>query len=110
MGVRLRNIPIYSVPKERLHSAAGFPAYGLAFKKYGWVRQDLPPRVKKHVILHERIHVKYGRGEILTNLIAGARDPRGWMATAFATIKDPQRRAAYARNAKLLLFRKRKNI
>jgi len=104
MRVRLRDIPVRELPKSKLT-----PFYGVADRGVAWVRSDLNPRIKKHVSLHERIHVKYNRGEIITNLLAGAMDPKGWMLTVIATLKDKERKEYYKIKAKRF-FKKSKQL
>jgi hypothetical protein len=100
---KLKNIPIQYVPKDKLQ-----PRFGQAFTNHGIVRNDLQARVKRHVALHERVHVKYGKGEIFTNFVSGFRDPIGFSATALATIKDPQRREYYLQKMRYFFNKKSK--
>ncbi len=85
---------IFSAPKKLLGSA-----YGCAFfdTKRGYVREDLPERIKKFVAQHELYHLndkKYKTvlaQEIFANLVPGIKDPIGLFLTIVMTITDIER-------------------
>ncbi len=82
------------VPKEDL-----YPAYGHCFgNNMVFVRQDLPPRVKRFVKAHELYHCQdksnfggWAGREIRANFFPGLKDPVGLIATAWKTITDVDR-------------------
>jgi len=107
---RLRDIPCVEVPKGHYSDA---PSFGRVVRdkdgrKIATVRSDLPPRIKRHVALHERVHIKYGGGEIKTNLISAALDPIGFINTAFATVRNKERIRYYINRIKWFLKNKNK--
>lgn len=106
---KLRDIPAIEVSREHYRSKPLFGqvqtnAHG---RLIATVRNDLAPRVKKHVKLHERVHIKYGGGEIKTNLISGLIDPVGFTATTIATVRDKERRKYYLRKIRDKFRRKK---
>jgi hypothetical protein len=92
-------ISVTFLEKERLA-----PAFSLAFPKIlkVYVRDDLPPRVRRFVENHEIYHVtdKYTWGgwvgrELRANLVPGLRDPVGLLLTIWATISSKERLLFY---------------
>jgi len=102
----LNSFPVREVSPKTLSPLYGLALSGKRMRGRGVVRSDLPPGVKQHVILHEQVHLKYGKGEIFTNVVSLIHDPAGWFKTAFYTIKDPLRRRHYISNIKHFFRRK----
>ena len=71
--------------------------FGKAYPKTNeiWVRKGLPKDIRDHVIMHEVDHCMYGQGEFPTNVRMAVRDPKGWMKTGVATVRDKDRRSMY---------------
>lgn len=88
---------VREVPGSKL-----YPGFGVAGAGWAEVSQDLSPRVKRFVKAHEVYHLydphnwggEFGQ-ELRANFFPALRDPVGFLATAYETIKDPARRKYY---------------
>lgn len=76
------------VPREVLAPAFGRAVYR---ERTAYVREDLPPRVKRFTVAHELYHLRdrrrwggaFGR-ELRANLVPALRDPLGLLACMWA--------------------------
>lgn len=90
------------VPKERI-----YPAFGYAIGNEALVRQDLSYKTKRFVRSHELYHCFdqatwggwVGR-EMRANIMAGFKDPIGFLSTAWETISDIDRVKFYIQRVK----------
>ena len=87
-----KTIKLKYVSKPELH-----PRYGCSFSDENRIeiRNDLPPDIERHVILHEVAHQLGHHSEQSANIKAFCIDPKGWIKTAGATLSDPERRKMY---------------
>lgn len=92
-----QEITVRYVPKELIEPALGYGGGNLAE-----VRDDLPPRVKKHVRRHEIYHctdkAKWGGSlgmELRANFHGITRDSIGFFTTVRATLTTKERRRFY---------------
>ena len=88
---RGQTIDIHYLPKKDIK-----PFYGHSYPDNRiQIMQELPPDVKRHVLIHEVVHQLGEHTEMGANKSAFWIDPKGWFKTAGSTINDPDRRAYY---------------